>query len=606
MVWEIGRKPVTRNFEDFSNIARARVDATLHVDRATGQIRVTDRENPFQRVVTWVRDNLHLRPQPPTAQAGTEEVRGAYNRFLQAVAAEHRYQEQLPWLEDTLAPELMVADPKPLTTRKIRDLTARLEELARDGAETRVAADYFSGREGSNCLNNMLEEGIEGRPALEHAGFRLSGAEADKLSGAIHDEIMAAFRTNQQEVSRQQADGIAARLVDATLAEHETRLLAAHPPSGAATAGAQGTSDVPDETTALPGNKENGAGDDAPGIDHKAASMLTAAHAPDTTQPAPRDVTPEATSRREPQAGVSEPLRRSFVRKTIKQLWGRRKTFTAPAQQAPGTGSTNASTAARTPDITQPVNKDVAPEEASRREPQAGVSEPLRRSFVRRTIKQLRGRRKTFTAPARQAPGGRTETGPAATGAAERSAGEVEGKYRERSVDVPPTPAGPEQTDESGAIRRRSIRLGRGSARRSSKLAGSVRPSRKDDGKKGVAVDKQRLSDYLKDIELPRDVRAAVKILVKDGSIRNYGELFEAVNKATFEWACKNRMLTWYGEALKGQGIPKPRGSNRELPADLLAQVRTNVVSDREVLDYPGFKRQVRSMIGKYVLGQSL
>ena len=537
MVWEIGRKPVTRNFEDFSNIARARADATLHVDRATGQIRVTDRENPFQRVVTWVRDNLRPQAQPPTAQAGTDEVRGAYNRFLQAVAAEHRYQEQLPWLEDTLAPELMVDDPKPLTTRKIRDLTARLEELARDGAETRVVADYFSGREGSNRLNDMLEDGVAGRPALEQVEFRLSGAAVDKLSGAIHDAIMAEFRANQQEVSRQQAGGIAARLVDVTLAGHEARLLAARPPSGAATVSAQGTSDVPVETTVLPGDKEQGAGNNIPDIDHKAASALTAAPTPDTSQP---------------------------------------------------------------------VNKDVAPEETSRREPQAGASEPLRRSFVRRTIKQLQGRRKTFTAPARQAPGGQTQAGPAATGAAQRSAGEIEGKSRERSADVPPTPAGPEQTGEPGTTRRRSIRLGRGSSRRSSKLAGSARPARKEDGNKGVAIDKQRLSNYLKDIELPRDVRAAVKILVKDGSVRNYGELFEAVNKATFEWACENRMLTWYGEALQGQGIPKPSGSNRELPADLLAQVRSNVVSDREVLDYPGFKRQVRAMIGKYILGQPL
>ncbi|MDE0284828.1 MAG: hypothetical protein OXN26_09810 [Gammaproteobacteria bacterium] len=561
MVWEIGQRPVTRSFEDFSNIARARADATLHVDSATGQLRVTDRENPFQRAITWVRDSLHLQSRPPAAQTGTEEVRGAYNRFLQAVAAERRYQEQLPWLEDVLAPEIMVDNPKPLTTRRIRDLTTRLEELARNGADTRLVADYFSGREGGSGLHNVLEDRIASRPALEQAGFKLSGAETDTLSGAIHDGIMAEFRNNQQEVSRQEAGSIAARLVDATLDAHEQRLLATHPAFATVAVTEQETDVVPAGANALPGNKEHGAGDNAPGIDNKAAPVFT---------------------------------------------------------PAPGSGATDEATPAPAPDTTQSVDKppdkpadkprakDVAPEETSRQQPRAAESEPMRRSFIRRTIKQLRGRRSTFSAPAKQAPGERTEPGPAAAGASAQAGGKVEEKHRERPVDVPAAPAGPEPADKTGAKPRRSIRLGRGGAGRSSALAGSARPSRKDDEKRGGVIDKQRLSGYLKDVDLPRDVRAAVKILVRDGSVRNYGELFEAVNKATFEWACENRMQTWYGEALKGQGITAPRGKNRELPAELLAQVRTNVVSDREVLDYPGFKQQVRSMIGKYVLGQPL
>ena len=41
MVREIDQKPVTHSFQDFSNIARARSEATLHVDSRTGQIQVT-------------------------------------------------------------------------------------------------------------------------------------------------------------------------------------------------------------------------------------------------------------------------------------------------------------------------------------------------------------------------------------------------------------------------------------------------------------------------------------------------------------------------------------------------------------------------------------
>ena len=572
MGWETGQKPVIRSFQDFSNIARARANATLRVDSATGHVRVTDRENPFQRMITWVRDKLGRRSQPPSAQTRTEEVRGAYNRFLKAVAEERRYQDQLRWLEDALAPDIMVDDPKPLTTRRIRDLTERLEGRTPGGAETRTVADYFSGRAGSNGLKHMLEDRIAAWPLLEAADFELAEHELDKLSAAIHDAIMAKFHTGRQEVSQQQARRIAAGLVDETLAGYG----GAPPASRSPSAATEVRADVTTGTTARDAGESPAGATTPPGASQDAGEALAGATVlPDAPPGTPSDLPP----------GYRE--------------------HSAP-DRLPGAGGNTAATRAATgaPDPAQPGAGNTDAEQPPGR---TGVSAPLRRSFVRNTIKQLRGRGKTFAAPLPRAAEDRPEAGSAATGAAPRPAGKPGEKYRERAVDVAPTPAAPEPAGNqgAGAKRRPSMRLG--GARRSTRLADSVRPSvRKDGGKQPEVIDQQRLSDYLKDIELPRDVRAAVKRLVRDGSVRNYRELFGAVNEATFEWACKNRMWNWYGEALKGQDIPLPRGKNKVLPPDLLEQLRSNVVNDGEALDYPNFKRQVRLMVGKYVLGQPL
>ncbi len=494
MAWQPGRRPITRSFEDFTNIARARADATLHVDGATGQLRVTDRENPFQRLIIWVRDKLHLQSQQQPAPTRHEEVRGAYNRFLQAVSAEHRYRELTPWLEDTLAADIMAADPKPLTTRKIRDITVRLDELARNGAETRLNADYFSGRAGSNSLHNMLEDEAAKRPLLEEADFKLSEAEIEQLSDAIHDAIIARFRADRQEVSRQDGSSIAAQLVNETLAAHEQRLRAERGVASA-TATQQPDTIAPDELprAILPSD-----------------TLLPEVLSPDVLSP---DELPSAV-----------PLPDALL----------------PAVPPPDTRG------------------------ASRDDGQ--------------------------------------EQGDVGVGDGDMAAAQPQGKVADTGVrDGAPDP---EQTDSrmSHSTLRRSFRPGRGSARRSSTLAARARPSAGHE--RSVTIERARLTDYLKDIELPKEIRGAVKILIRDGSVRNYQELFEAVNKATFEWACANRLRSWYGEALKEQNIK--HGKKQEAPAQLVAALRARMVSDREALDYPNFKQQARLLIGKFVLGQPL
>ncbi|MCY4154396.1 MAG: hypothetical protein OXF58_03585 [Gammaproteobacteria bacterium] len=586
MVWELGQKPITRNFEDFTNIARARADATLHVDGATGQLRVTDRENPFQRMITWVRDKLHAQSQPGLAQTRHEEVRGAYNRFLQAVSAEHRYRELTPWLEDTLGADIMAADPKPLTTRKIRDLTMRLDELARNGAETRLVADYFSGREGNNSLQHILEDEIAQRPALAQANFELSGAEVERLSDTIHAAIMTKFRTDRQEVGRQDGSSIAAQRVNETLAAHEQRLLAAHAVANATqTATRQPDTVVPEALPPDTGTASRDAGQNRGDGGVGGGDQAVVTGAPDRAAPVQQNDLKQDTA----SVAQNTPAR-SFARRTIKQMSGRFKTFTnsrqRPADARSGSATVSMDAASRSD------SADVTATQPPRQKPQTHADEPLRRSFIRRKVTHARQRLKSFSGPVEQ-PHSRDKPQP-------DGGAQPEGKVNEGGAGSP----GAEQTGSRApeSTLRRSFSLRRGSARRRSKLAASARPSAHRE--RSVTIDKARLAGYLKDIELPKDVRGAVKVLVRDGSVRNYQELFEAVNKATFEWACANRLRGWYGEALKGQNIT--HGKNQDAPADLVAALRARMVSDREALDYPNFKQQARLLIGKFVLGQPL
>ena len=112
-----------------SSLARFRADATLRVDSATGQIRVTDRKNPFQRVVTWVRDALGLRSKD-AVELEKNEIRGAYNRFFTSVADDLRYRKQTPALQEMLAPRIIGNNPKPLSVRMVRKILTDLEQSA--------------------------------------------------------------------------------------------------------------------------------------------------------------------------------------------------------------------------------------------------------------------------------------------------------------------------------------------------------------------------------------------------------------------------------------------------------------------------------------------
>ena len=119
-----------------SSLARFRADATLRVDSATGQLRVTDRKNPFQRVVTWVRDALGLRSKD-AVDLEKNEIRGAYNRFFTSVADDLHYREQTPALQETLAPHIIGNNPKPLSVRMVRTIMADLEQSAPRGTAPR-------------------------------------------------------------------------------------------------------------------------------------------------------------------------------------------------------------------------------------------------------------------------------------------------------------------------------------------------------------------------------------------------------------------------------------------------------------------------------------
>ncbi|MDE0284829.1 MAG: hypothetical protein OXI88_17155 [Gammaproteobacteria bacterium] len=112
-----------------SDLARFRADATLSVDSATGQLRVTDRKNPFQRAITWVRDALRLRSKD-AVELEKNETRAAYNRFFASVADELGYREQLPALQETLAANIIGNNPKPLSVRTVRKIMGGLEQPA--------------------------------------------------------------------------------------------------------------------------------------------------------------------------------------------------------------------------------------------------------------------------------------------------------------------------------------------------------------------------------------------------------------------------------------------------------------------------------------------
>ena len=112
-----------------SSLARFRADATLRVDSATGHVRVTDRENPFRRVITWVRDALGLRSRD-AVETEKGEIRAAYNRFFKSIAQDLRYRELAPALQETLAARITGNNPKPLTVRAARKIMADLERSA--------------------------------------------------------------------------------------------------------------------------------------------------------------------------------------------------------------------------------------------------------------------------------------------------------------------------------------------------------------------------------------------------------------------------------------------------------------------------------------------
>ena len=124
-------------------------------------------------------------------------------------------------------------------------------------------------------------------------------------------------------------------------------------------------------------------------------------------------------------------------------------------------------------------------------------------------------------------------------------------------------------------------------------------------GKAG-APDRAARKDLLRLLgksELPGNLKAEIRKLVKKGDITDSAGLVSTANKRTAAWVQDNRVGRWYGEALKQQGARRKIKHGEELMVSdaMLRQLTESIVKSKEILSYPDVKTQSRALIADHV-----
>ena len=109
--------------------------------------------------------------------------------------------------------------------------------------------------------------------------------------------------------------------------------------------------------------------------------------------------------------------------------------------------------------------------------------------------------------------------------------------------------------------------------------------------------------EELKKTNLPPDVKAEVKKLIKSGDIANFEGFVKQVNGKTFDWILKNRIGRWYYEALQRSGVAV--GKEVEVPGPLIDSVEQAISDHPYLVEYPNVKVKARELISAYIADAS-
>ena len=105
----------------------------------------------------------------------------------------------------------------------------------------------------------------------------------------------------------------------------------------------------------------------------------------------------------------------------------------------------------------------------------------------------------------------------------------------------------------------------------------------------------------LEGVELPSDVKSKLLQEIDDGEIGGISDLARRSNERTTDWVVRNRMQSWYDEALSAHRAEVGGRLTRTPPGDLLLAVSNHLSDARQLLDYPAVKVQARRLVGSHV-----